>query len=236
MSAWGGVFAGDAARSLQTFIYALRRMRGQMKPKYVNLRRKRGAITMKKKIAAGAVLVLCLSMLIYSTIAYFNTADTARNVITSGNIKIALNETDAEGEPFKDAVDVMPGQTVDKIVTVQNTGNNPAYIRVSVTKAIELAEGASGDPDTNLLTLDFDMTHWTLQGEYYYYNEVLEPGQTTEPLFKSVTFDTSMGNMYQDSKAVITVSAQATQVKNNGDTVFDAKGWPTDTDKPTDGE
>ena len=45
---------------------------------------------MKKKIAIGAVLVLCLSMLIYSTIAYFNTADTARNVITAGDIKIEL--------------------------------------------------------------------------------------------------------------------------------------------------
>ena len=48
---------------------------------------------MKKKIAIGAVLVLCLSMLIYSTIAYFNTADTARNVITAGDIKIELQET-----------------------------------------------------------------------------------------------------------------------------------------------
>ena len=114
---------------------------------------------MKKKIAAGAVLVLCLSMLIYSTIAYFNTADTARNVITSGNIKIALNETDAAGAPFKDAVDVMPGQTVDKIVTVQNTGDDPSYIRVSVTKAIQLAAGMSGNPDAGLLSLDFDTIH-----------------------------------------------------------------------------
>ncbi len=92
-------------------------------------------------------------MLIYSTIAYFNTADTARNVITSGNIKIALNETDAAGAPFKDAVDVMPGQTVDKIVTVQNTGDDPSYIRVSVTKAIQLAAGISGNPDAGLLSL-----------------------------------------------------------------------------------
>lgn len=181
---------------------------------------------MKKKIAAGAVLVLCLSMLIYSTIAYFNTADTARNVITSGNIKIALNETDDAGAPFKDAVDVMPGQTVDKIVTVQNTGDNPSYIRVSVTKAIELAAGMSGNPDAGLLSLDFDTTHWTLQDGYYYYNEVLEPGQTTAPLFTGVTFDKSMGNLYQKSKAVITVNAQGTQVEHNGTSALTANGWP----------
>ena len=59
---------------------------------------------MKKKIAIGAVLVLCLSMLIYSTIAYFNTADTARNVITAGDIKIELQETairDGERDPVR---------------------------------------------------------------------------------------------------------------------------------------
>lgn len=181
---------------------------------------------MKKKIAAGAVLVLCLSMLIYSTVAYFNTKDTARNVITSGNIKIALNETDTQGHPFQDVVNVMPGQTIDKIVKVENTGDNPAYVRVSVAKAIELAEGVSGSPDLSLVSLDFDTAHWTLKDGYYYYDKPLQPGQSTEPLCKNVTFDPSMGNMYQKSKAIITVDAQGTQVKNNGTSALTASGWP----------
>ena len=94
---------------------------------------------MKKKIAIGAVLVLCLSMLIYSTIAYFNTADTARNVITAGDIKIELQETairDGEEilfEQSQERFNVMPGQDVSKIVRVKNTGSNPAYIRVAVS-------------------------------------------------------------------------------------------------------
>ena len=45
--------------------------------------------------------------------------------------------------------------------------------------------------------------------------------------------DPDMGNMYQNSQAVIKVSAQATQVKNNGTDVFSAAGWP---DTATDGE
>ena len=32
--------------------------------------------------------------------------------------------------------------------------------------------------------------------------------------------------MYQNSKSIITVNAQATQLDNNGDDVFSAKGWP----------
>ena len=39
-------------------------------------------------------------------------------------------------------------------------------------------------------------------------------------------FDKTMSNMYQESKAVIKVNAQATQVANNGSTVFEAAGWP----------
>lgn len=196
---------------------------------------------MKKKIAAGAVLAICISVLIYTTIAYFNTADTARNVITSGNIKIELQETALVNDseiPFKESRDiynVMPGQEISKIVRVENTGDNPAYIRISVDKAIQLAEGAEGTPDTRLISIDYDSTSWTLGNDgYYYYNKPLPAGDTTEPLFRNVIFDATMGNMYHNSKAVIEVSAQATQVKNNGTDVFTAAGWPES--NPTDGE
>ena len=203
---------------------------------------------MKKKIAIGAVLVLCLSMLIYSTIAYFNTADTARNVITAGDIKIELQETaiNNDGEEIlfeqsQERFDVMPGQDVSKIVRVKNTGGNPAYIRVQVQKAIALAADAQGDVDLDLISLDFDSEKWTLGDDgYYYYNEPLAPGETTAALFNKVTFAAEMGNMYQGSKATIKVTAEATQVKNNGATVFDAAGWPdsnpANPTNPADGE
>ena len=200
---------------------------------------------MKKKIAIGAVLVLCLSMLIYSTIAYFNTADTARNVITAGDIKIELQETAINNdgdeilfEQSQERFNVMPGQDVSKIVRVKNTGSNPAYIRVEVQKAIALAADSHGDVDLDLVSLDFDSEKWTLRNDgYYYYNEPLAPGETTAALFRNVKFDTGMGNMYQGSSATIKVAAEATQVKNNGATVFDAAGWPADdASSPTDGE
>ncbi len=188
---------------------------------------------MKKKIAVSAVLVLCLSMLIYSTVAYFNTADTARNVITTGDIKIELQETaikDGQEIPFKESTeiyDVVPGQAVSKIVRVENTGSNAAYIRIDVKKAIALDADAQGEIDLDLISLDFDNENWTLGNDgYYYYNKPLAPGETTTALFNNVTFDPKMGNIYQGSTATITVKAQATQVKNNGTDVFSAAGWP----------
>lgn len=196
---------------------------------------------MKKKIAIGAVLVICLSMLIGSTIAYFNTADTARNVITAGDIRIELQETairDGEEilfEQSQERFNVMPGEDISKIVRVKNTGSNPAYIRIEVQKAIALAADSHGDVDLDLISLDFDSESWTLGGDgFYYYNQPLAPGETTDALFKNVKFDTKMGNLYQGSTATIKVSAQATQVKNNGTDVFTAAGWPEST--TTDGE
>lgn len=194
--------------------------------------RTKGSKTMRKKLIAGAVVAICLSLLAYSTSAYFTTEKTATNVITSGNIDIQLQETamqDGEEVLFEQSQErfkVMPSQTVSKIVRVKNNGANAAYVRISIFKSIELAKDVQDKPDVSLLELDFDSENWTAQGGYYYYNTPLEPGDTTEALFNSVTFSPSMGNMYQNSTAIIEVKAQATQVKNNGASVFEAAGWP----------
>lgn len=186
---------------------------------------------MKRKILAVAVITMCLSMVAYGTLAYFTADETAHNVITSGEIKIDLLEwaDEAKTTPFpEDGVSgVMPGTDVTKIVEVKNTGSNAAYIRVKVEKEITLPEGVEGEPDLGLMKMDFDETYWTLgEDGFYYYKEALEAGTVTEPLFASVSFDSSMGNIYQNSTASVDVTAFAVQVANNGEGVMDAKGWP----------
>ena len=185
---------------------------------------------MKKRVIAVALLVICASIAAYGTLAYFTYEDTATNIITTGNLKIALIETSEQEDgtqvPFEDVYDVMPGTDVSKIVAVKNVGGFAAWIRVSVDKAIELATGVTGEVDLDLITLDVNTSHWTARDGYYYYNRALNSGEMTEPLFTTVTFSSKMSNMYQHSKAVIKVDAQATQVANNGSTVFEAAGWP----------
>ena len=194
--------------------------------------RTKGSKTMRKKLIAGAVVAICLSLLAYSTSAYFTTEKTATNVITSGDIDIQLQETAMQNgqevlfEQPQERVKVMPSQKMSKIVRVKNTGANAAYVRISISKSIELVKEVQDEPDVSLLELDFDSENWTAKDGYYYYNMPLEPGDTTEALFNSVTFSPSMGNMYQNSTAIIHVKAQATQVKNNGASVFEAAGWP----------
>lgn len=184
---------------------------------------------MKKwKIVALCTVLACLSIVASGTLAYFTASETAHNVITSGGVAIQLHEFSERGNeelvPWQDVDGVMPGAEISKIVTVENTGASDAWVRVKVDKTIILADGEKGNPE--VMKLDIKDAFWTEQDGYYYYNDPLAPGETTPPLFTTVTFDPKMGNEYQGSTAHIDVKADAVQVANNGETVLDALGWP----------
>lgn len=185
---------------------------------------------MKRRLIISALLLICLSLLGFGTIAYFSTNDTATNVVTMGNLDIKLTETaiseDGTEVPFEDVVGVMPGMTVSKIACVDNIGGQPAYVRVQLQKEILLAEGTQGNADLGLVGLDINVRDWTEKDGYYYYNKPLLPGEKTQPLFENVIFSSDMSNMYQNSDAKITVKVGATQVANNGDSALEAAGWP----------
>lgn len=184
---------------------------------------------MKKKLYVIALLVICLATAAYGTSAYFTHEQTATNVITSGSIKVELQEWSDTGSglvPFEDVEGVLPGTEISKIVQVKNTGGQAAWVRVSADKTIHLAEGVDGEVDLSLLSYDLNTAFWAEKDGFYYYNTVLQPNEVTEPLFTKVIFSSTMSNMYQNSKAVIDVTAQATQVANNGNCALDAAGWP----------
>lgn len=184
---------------------------------------------MKKKLCVISLLVICLAIAAYGTSAYFTHEETATNVITSGSIKVELQEWSDTGNglvPFEDIDGVLPGMEISKIVQVKNNGGQSAWVRVSADKGIQLAEGVTGDVDLSLISYDLNTEFWTEKDGFYYYNTILQPNEVSEPLFTKVIFSTTMSNMYQNSKAVIDVTAQATQVANNGTCALDAAGWP----------
>ena len=185
----------------------------------------------KKKILLLVSIVLILSCVAVGTYAYFTAAEVAHNVITTGKVDIELVEEASTEDgmiPFEDVDGIMPTMTASKIVTVDNVGVGDAWVRIAVEKDIQLAEGVEGEIDTDLIKLDIDTENWIEQDGYYYYVKPLATGESTTPLFTTVTFDETMGNMYQNSKAFIDVRAEAVQVANNAEdgTVLDALGWP----------
>ena len=114
---------------------------------------------------------------------------------------------------------------VTKIAEVKNTGTAPAFIRVEVMVDVYSAEGNL--LDSAPVKLDFNQTDWTYYDGYYYYNRILNPGETTEPLFTTVSFDVFMGDAYQEGTTYVNLQAGAVQSANNGEDPLQATGWPS---------
>ena len=186
-----------------------------------------------KRIIAVLAITSILAVMVFQTLAFFTAEDTALNRVTMGNVALILNddtinpETE-ELEPFPvEGFDlIMPGDVIDKIVSVTNDGANPIWVRIRLDRSILLA-GEAADVDFNVLGLNLNDEDWTegVDG-WFYYNEVLAPGETTENLFTQVTFPTSLGNEFMNAEVEIDVLAQGVQSQNNGLTVQEAAGWP----------
>lgn len=185
---------------------------------------------MKKRFAILSALMVCMGIAVSGTASHVTVSAKARNVITAGSVCIRLNEMsrmeNGDLVPYEPPEKVLPGQQVSKIVTVSNTGQNPAYVRLLLRGSTSGdAEGTSG-PVPPWMGLDLNTGDWTQRDGAFYYNTPLAPGEQTQPLFTTVTFSGDMGNDCQDSQARLYITAQATQSENNGNQSWLAGGWP----------
>lgn len=187
---------------------------------------------MKKRLVIVALLVIGIAILSAGTIAYFTSEDTAHNVITSGGVKIALEEWADEDctVPYPDEpVEVMPGTSVTKIVTVKNQDAD-AWVRARFDVIIRNKDGQEVKPENHEDAVQIlCSTKWTQDGDWYYYGDALGADEITDPLFSEVVFDgASMTNDYQNCTVEVIVYAQAVQVANNGESALTAAGWPAE--------
>ena len=191
---------------------------------------------MRKKIFATAVVLICLSILATTTLAYFTDKDTARNVITSGGISVEVVEqrlVDGTPAPYTgEPVPIMPGTAVSWIVSVSNL-EQAAWIRMSYTVTVLDPQGnemsVPAEELAKMILIPEDDTAWTEKDGWWYYGQAVDTAGVTAPLFSQVEFSgPDMGNEYQNCAVVIRCDAQAVQQANNGETVLDAAGWPED--------
>ena len=181
----------------------------------------------KAKLCFIAFLMLIMSLISFDTVAYYTVTGTARNVITFGDIPMQVIETTTAGTEFpEEGVYVMPGDVVSKIVKVANLSDHPFYVRIKLVKAID---GSALSPE-ECMAIETDTEHWTLgEDGYYYYNKAVSPHSETEPLFREVQIvgekvdKDSIGSIL-----TVTVKTFVVQSENNGDTPFEAVGWPTE--------
>ncbi len=176
-------------------------------------------------IALSAILVTFFSQ---GTLAYYSTVGVATNVVTSGDIRLVIHETTGGGKPFpEEGVYVIPGQIVAKRVTIENDCAHPFYLRVKLVNSIDSEELSADD----CLKIDLNRTDWTLREDgFIYYNQILQPGETTNPVFTQVEIvGSKVDNSYIGKTLSLTVNAFAVQSENNpAEKPWDAAGWPAE--------
>ena len=189
---------------------------------------------MKKKIFAMAVMLICISILASTTLAYFTDVETARNVITSDGIDIAIEEwqeTPAGLIPYpSQPITVMPGISVSKIVTVRNQ-DAQSFVRAKLVLTLKDAAGKemeiTSETMEKIIHLAMNAQDWTEKDGWWYYGSAVNTGEATKPLMTGVSFDGfNITNEYQNCTLEIYVCAQAVQAANNGNTAMEAAGWP----------
>ncbi|WP_290996275.1 hypothetical protein [Gordonibacter sp.] len=175
---------------------------------------------MKRRILCVSAVVITLAILAAMAMAYFTTAAKTENAVTASNVRLALHDASGTEDQI---VQIMPGDTVKRPLSVKNLGNEPIYLRVrldvSVSDKTLAADGC--------LAMDTDASAWTYRDGYYYYERALESGGQTPPLFTHVSVDGSkVDSSYSAETFTLTTHAFGVQSAHNGDSALAAAGWP----------
>ena len=173
---------------------------------------------MKKKIAVLSLAIAIIAIAVVGgSLAWFNDTDEVTNTFIVGDIDIEQHEKDNDGNAFVQNQTMLPivnttapstdANYIDKVVTVENTGKNDAYVRTIVA----LEQGSiAADEFVNIIMTNSDYkssqnnysAHWDRElaatdveiGETKYYiyvytycgptsnpNGILAPGAASYP-------------------------------------------------------
>ncbi len=166
---------------------------------------------MKNKPLIVMLIILVIGI-IGGTYAIFTNTKSLQNIFGTRNYHTEVTEE------FVSPDDWQPGMTTGKKVYVKNTGQVNMAIRVSYTEEWVSGNGNSlplkqGDNVAAIINF-VNQEDWTKNGDYYYYNKSLLPGETTTSFIDSVTFN----------KAIQT-DATCTTVQNKQSCISSGNGY-----------
>jgi len=182
---------------------------------------------LKIKLAAFAIIGIALAFFSQGTLAYFSTAETATNVVTSGNIRFIIHERTEQGIDFpEEGVYIIPGDVVSKEVSIESDCNHPFYLRVKLVYGVDSEMFSAAD----CFKVNIDETYWEYHDGWYYYKGIVNPGETTPNVFSRVEIvGSEVDSSYIGRTLTISVVAHAVQSENNPITdnnTYTASGWP----------
>lgn len=172
----------------------------------------------KRKIVLLALAVCMVAILaVGGTLAYFTAEDDATNTFTVGNVKIDLTEPNWKESGSQDAPEVYPTEPLQKDPTVENTGANPCFVRISVTGWDCLINAGLSENNIIYRTDYVDGKlgeNWVLHTDgYFYYNKVLAVGEKTDALFDQIVVPADLVNGDGETEFDIQVNAYAVQAQ-----------------------
>ncbi len=187
----------------------------------------------KRSALIGILVVSLVALVAVGTWAWFTAqADPVVNTFTAGTVKIVLHDDfDTDGL----AGNWNPGQCIDKVVYVENTGTKCAYVRVKLTPAWE---GVVEDEGGSVIELDVDNISygysvengtnaginpdWIRSADGWYYYKTSLPGATGSTIAETTHLidvvclaGEGTGNDYQGATLTINVEAEAVQCSHD---------------------
>lgn len=176
---------------------------------------------MRKRFGMTAIIMILLLVFVFSvggTLAAWQSSSSTINKVTIASVNGIINEVYDQGQT------VLPGDTIDKIVNVKNTGTADSIVRVKVEKAWGEDRDQNGiliinqSLPTDNIQITFDTVDWyyDVSDGYYYYKHVLEPGESTvAPLFKEFHVTNDTDNEFENMQADIKISMECIQAGEN---------------------
>lgn len=182
---------------------------------------------LKNRFLLIALCGILATLLTQPSLAYYTNVGRASNVVTSGSLKLKIHEKTSDNLDFPaEGVYVIPGDIVSKRVYIENICSHPFYLRVKLISFSDNADLSAED----CLSMDIDTEHWVWADGYYYYTQILQPGEFTVPVFNQVEIVGSrLDQSFLGTTLNLTVQASAVQSENNpANHPWEAQGWPAE--------
>lgn len=170
---------------------------------------------MKRKLVLATGILVTVACTMSGTYAYYQDSVTVSNHISTGDVNIGIQEYEKDGDSEKfyqgpaDGI-VLPSQTISKIPRITNYAET-CYIRVKTTYTSE------AEPNIEYILRDEELDGisdaWVQHGEYYYYTQPLQNGESAD-FFQSVTIPSAWSSRASDRELGLTVTAEAVQAAN----------------------
>lgn len=142
----------------------------------------------KSKKSLIAIVAVLLVVAFGVTYALFNTVNIFANNFDVGNYNVVTKET------FTSPDNWLPGETIDKFITVVNEGDIPAAFRVKYDARWEDSEGndITSQVPSDAVSLDYIFqNHWFYDEDdgYYYHKFIINPGETSCSFISGITLN-----------------------------------------------